>query len=360
MKIIENSLDHVSVDLGYGFVKAISKKTNKKVVFPSLVGRGHDLSISGMFDGLKKDISNIHVVYGGEEFFVGELAERESRTVSRVFEQERFDHIFTKVLLNVAIQMVTDGKGGTVNVSTGLPLDFYEPQKKKFRESLLGVQPHVEWKSGVRAGETLKLNINEVFVFPQGIGAVFSALYTNDGRYAYPHLMRKGNLIALIDIGFRTTDFTVVEIREDRSFVPNIKLSGTLDSGVVNLHRHIRQFYKTKTGGADLNEFHMSRIFSNHQLTYKGQKIDFTETILQGKSAVANNIADQLKAIWAEEADLFDAIFLAGGGGKLFINEFQSHFNDRVEIIEDSQFANAIGYLRLGNRLLAKMNTRNS
>lgn len=347
-------LEHVSVDLGYGYVKAISFKTGKRVVFPSLVGRGHDLSISGMFDGLKKDISNIHVIYGDEEFFVGDLAERESRTVARVFEQERFDHVYTKVLLNVAIQMVTEGKGGTVNLSTGLPLDFYEPQRKRFRESLLGVQPQVEWKSGIRAGETLKLNINEVFVFPQGIGAIFSALYSSDGHYAYPELMRENNMIALIDIGFRTTDFTVVEVKEDKSFIPNIKLSGTLDSGVVNLHRHIRQFFKSKTGGADLNEFHMSRILNNHQLTYKGQKIDFTEAIFKGKSAIANNIADQLKAIWVEEADLFDGIFLAGGGGKLFIKDFQTHFNNRVEVIDDCQFANAIGYLRLGNRLINK------
>lgn len=344
--------------MGYGFVKAISAKTGKTAVFPSLVGRGHDLSISGMFDGLKKDISNIHVVYGDEDFFVGELAERESRNVSRVFEQERFDHVYTKVLLNVAIQVVTDGMGGTVNLSTGLPLDFYESQRKRFRESLLGVQPQVTWKLGTRAGETLKVNINEAFIFPQGIGAMFSALYTHDGNYMYPQLMRAGNMIALVDIGFRTTDFTVVEIREDKSFIPNVKLSGTIESGVVDLHKQIRQYFKNQTGGADLNEFHMSRILKTNQLTYRGRKIDFTEAILQAKVMISNNIADKLKAIWVEEADLFDGIFLAGGGGKLFINEFQKHFNNRAENIDNSQFANAIGYLRLGNRLLAKQNIR--
>lgn len=342
------------MDLGYGFVKAISAKTRKQIMFPSLVGSGHDLSVTGLFDGIKNDLSNIHVVFGDKEYFVGELAERESRTVSRVFEQERFDHIYTKVLLNVAIQLVTDKEVNTVNLSTGLPLDFFDSQRKRFRESLLGTQPYVYWKSGTYKGENKKITINDALIFPQGIGAIFSALYNEDGTFAYPHLMQRGNLIALIDIGFRTTDFTVVEIREDKSFIPNIKLSGTIDGGVVDLHKQIRQYFKNQTGGADLNEFHMSRILENKQISYKGKRIDITEPIFLSKRAIANNLADQLKAIWAEEADLFDAIFLAGGGGELFKKEFESHFHDRTQTIKASQFANAIGYLRLGNRKFTK------
>ena len=49
-----------------------------------------------------------------------------------------------------------------------------------------------------------------------------------------------------------------------------------------------------------------------------------------------------------EETDLFDAIFLAGGGGELFYTSIQSHFDNRLELIKESQFANVIGYLRLG------------
>lgn len=56
--------------------------------------------------------------------------------------------------------------------------------------------------------------------------------------------MEEGSLIALIGIGFRTTDIVVVEIKANGSFTPKAK------------HRDIRQAFKIKTGGADLNEFH--------------------------------------------------------------------------------------------------------
>lgn len=345
---MKSKIEHVAVDLGYGFVKAVSSNTGKRVVFPSLVGRGYDLGVAGMFGDKKNDISNIHVVCDGVDYFVGELAEKESRTVSRIFEQERFEHQYTKILLNTAIQLVTDGSVDQINLSTGLPLDFYKAQSKDFKKSVLGLQPLVEWKSGSLKDKTLRVNINDALVFPQGASAVFSALINHEGRFAYPHLMNAGNLIALIDIGFRTTDFVVVEMQEDSSFIPKVKLSGTIDDGVVNLHQQIKQSYKQETGGADLNEFHMSRILRNGYVTFRGKRVDFKGIIESSKESIATNIADRLKAVWVEEADLFDAIFLAGGGGNLFEESIQPHFANRLEVINESQFANAIGYLRLG------------
>lgn len=98
----------VAVDLGYGFVKAIFS-TGKRVVFPSLVGKGHDRGLTIMFGEEKNDLLNIHVVYKGESYFVGELA-KESRSLSRIFERERFEHLYTHILLNTAVQLVTEGK----------------------------------------------------------------------------------------------------------------------------------------------------------------------------------------------------------------------------------------------------------
>ncbi|MEN1969702.1 ParM/StbA family protein [Lentibacillus sp. N15] len=347
---MSNNIEHVAVDLGYGFVKAIASTSGKRVIFPSLVGKGYDLGVAGMFGDKKNDISNIFISYDQEDYFVGTLAEKESRTVSRIFEQERFEHLYTKILLNTAIQIVTEGKMDQVNVSTGLPLDFYQAQRKEFQQSILGLQPLVEWKSGELKGETLRINVNQALVFPQGASAVFSALINHEGKFTYPHLMNIGNLIALIDIGFRTTDYIVVEMQEDSSFVPKVKLSGTIDEGAINLYQDIKQFYKRETGGADLNEFHMSRILKNGFITYKGKRINFNDAIESSKKSIATNISDRLKVVWVDEADLFDAIFLAGGGGILFEQFIQPHFDNRLEIISESQFANTIGYLRLGKR----------
>ncbi|ALX47703.1 ParM/StbA family protein [Lentibacillus amyloliquefaciens] len=341
-------MEHVAIDLGYGFVKAVSA-SGKRILFPSLVGKGYDRSITSVMGETPNDIQNIHLVYQQEAYFVGELA-KESRSVSRIFERERFSHVYTQVLLNAAIQMVTEGD--IVQVSTGLPLDFYQSQAKEFRQSMLGIQPVTEWKTGPLAGQEKRINIHQAMVFPQGASAIFSALMNHEGKYAYPYLMAEGNMIALIDIGFRTTDFVVVAMQENGAFVPKAKLSGTIDEGVINLHRDIRQLFKAKTGGADLNEFNISRVLKHEYLSYKGQRIDFSEAIRESKQSIAANIADRLKGVWAEESDLFDAIFVAGGGGKLFEPFIQQHFDDRLECITENQFANTIGYLRLGKSLL--------
>lgn len=346
---------HVSVDIGYGYVKAISSETGKRVIFPSLVGRGHELGLVDLFGKRSNDVDNIYINFKGNDYFVGDLAEKESRTVSRIFEQERFNHLYSKILLNTAIQLATDGRAKRIKVSTGLPLDFYESQRNDFRKSIIGVQPVVDWKAGKLKGRSYQVNIENALVFPQGASAVFSALINSNNKFVFPELMHSGNLIALIDIGFRTTDYVVIEIQEDGSFIPQVRLSGTIDDGVVNLHQQVEQAYRNRTGGADLNEYHKMRLLNNGFITYKGKRMSFVDTIETSKESIATNIADRLKAVWVEETDLFDKIFLAGGGGCLFNKNLQPHFSNRLTLIDESQFANTIGYLRLGNRFFAKV-----
>lgn len=341
-------MEIVAVDLGYGYVKAISS-TGKQVLFPSLVGSGYERGLINLFGGSSNDLSNIHVREQNEDFFVGDLA-KESRSQSRIFERERFNHKYTHILLNVAIQLVIGENTNAVKVVTGLPLDFYGSQAKDFQKSIIGVQPELEWKSGSVSGKR-KVAIEQALVFPQGAAAIFAALIDENGRPVYPELMKEGTIIGLIDIGFRTTDFVVVEMQKGGSFVPKTKLSGTVDEGVINLYREIQQAYKTKTGGADLNESYVDRIIRDRRLHYRGEKIDFSSVIGTSMQAITANIVDRLKSVWAEESDLFDAIFLAGGGGEVFAEQFQPAFDYRLKTIPSNQFANATGYLRLGRAI---------
>lgn len=350
---MDNSINYVSADLGYGYVKAISS-SGKRALFPSTVGKGFERGITDIFNEEKNDLSNMQIVYEGENWFVGELA-NESRSLSRIFERERFEHLYTHILLNIAIQLVSNNHSGPTYLSTGLPLDFYKAQAKSFQNSIIGPQPKLEWVTGTLKGKTIENNIEKAIVFPQGASAIFSALINHDGKYVYPQFMKEGSIIGLIDIGFRTTDFVVVEILKNGAFAPKAKLSGTVDDGVVNLHRDIRQAFKVKSGGADLNEFHLNRVLKDKTLRYKGEKIDFEDIISMSKKSIAANIVDRLKSVWGEEYDLFDATFLAGGGGNMFEELIQPQFGNRLIKVTESQFANAIGYLRLGKPIFDKL-----
>lgn len=338
----------VAVDLGYGYVKGLSAK-GKSILFPTLIGPGHDRSLASLFGATGDDLGNLHVRVQGTDYFIGELA-RESRSTSRVFESERHHHPYMRVLMNAAISLLAEEQD--VFLATGLPLDFYKAQAKSFRQSLLGLQPELAWVSGPLAGEQRTLNIKDALIFPQGAGAVFAALLDDNGNHIYPELMSPGTQIGLIDIGFRTTDYIVVEMKQGGAFVPKVELSGTIDVGVVELHRMVRQVYKQVTGGADLDDYHVERVVRDGRINHKGKPILFTEHLHASTKSIAANIADRLKTAWGQSMDLFDAIFLCGGGGELFHHSLQPHFDQRLNRVPNSQFANVIGYMKLAKTFM--------
>src|SRR5699024_12156039 len=115
------------------------------------------------FVKLKHNDSNMNIKFDNKSYFVVELAEKESLSTTRVFERERFNNMYTTILLNTAIQLVSESD--IVNVTTGLPLDFYQSQAKDFRESILGIKPITEWGSGHLAGSERRINMENRFVY---------------------------------------------------------------------------------------------------------------------------------------------------------------------------------------------------
>ncbi len=112
----------------------------------------------------------------------------------------------------------------------------------------------------------------------------------------------------------------------------------------------IKTAYKDKTGGSNLSEGKIERILSTKQMKYKGKDVDFTSEVEKAHQSIVNAIEDRISPLWKEEADTFDATFLLGGGG----STFQSFLTNEYDTILDSQFANAIGYYRLGKMLLGE------
>ena len=339
----------VSVDLGYGYIKAVSSN-GKKVLFPSLVGRGHDRTLSGLFYSPNNDLTECHFKINGEHYFIGELAKRESSTSTRIFEQDRYTHEYTRILLNAAIQLVSDEN--VVRLVTGLPLDFYQSQAKEVKSKIQGIYPELEWVSGPLGKVNRKISVEQALVFPQGAGAILSALLSEQLTPVYPELMEAGVKVGLVDIGFRTTDYIVVEMQGKGMFKPLPNLSGTIDNvGVNNLYKDILRAYKDMTGGADLKEEYIDRIIRQKMIKFRGQPLKFHHVIESSLSGTCTRMVDVLKLAWANDLDLLDAVFIAGGGGELYYPYLNPHFNHQLQKVEDSQFANATGYLKLGRAM---------
>lgn len=340
-------MENVAVDLGYGYVKAISSNGNK-VVFPSVIGDGFkELELANMYTGsnTEEGLHNICVEIKGKRYFVGELAEKESSTKTRVYEKERFNNEYAKILINVAIQLVSESD--FVNVFTGLPLDFYSSQSKDFQKSLTGIHHAIDWKSGPINYER-KINVENAFIFPQGASALYVALINRQGNFNYPEIMKAGDNIALIDVGFRTTDYVVVEVKENGAFPPISKLSGTVDEGINTLYNGVKQIIKNITGGSEVSESQIEKAINRQYFTYKGEKRELHDSIKGIKENIAASITDEIKTTWTNEFDLFAGAFLAGGGSILLDSFIQPNFDNRLILMNESQLSNVVGYMRLG------------
>lgn len=346
-------VEYVSVDLGYGFVKAVSSN-GKQILFPSIVGSGRERGLANFLEDKKSvdniDFSELHIKVNGQHYYIGDMALKNSLDGSRVFERERYNHEYSKILMNVAIQLVSSSDTEEVILFTGLPLDYYKSQHKEFREKLLEQQQPIEWVSGMRPG-TRSVSVRKADVFPQGISSVWSTLLNHDGKSFNKGLLLEGNQIAVIDIGFRTTDVCVVEMQEGGGFRPLLPFCETIDQGVVNLNENIRLAYQNRTSGQDISENKINRILKTKSIKYKGKSIDLTKEVEESHQAVANSINDRINKLWKDESDTFDHIFAVGGGGSIFMDYLQSNFDNRLTTIVASQFANAIGYYRIGKLL---------
>jgi plasmid segregation protein ParM len=337
----------VAVDIGYGFVKAVSSNGNR-ILFPSVVGSGRERNLGNFMRANNQDLSELHIKVDGNHYFIGEMAEKNSSDSSRIFDRERYKHNYTKILLNTAIHLVTSTDTERVTLFTGLPFTDFQTQSNAFRKKLNDEDtPKIEWISGSTQG-IRKVDIDYANVFPQAMSSILAAVINHEGKLMKSDIITSGNQVAVIDIGYRTTDVCVVEMRGNGAFTPLMKYSDTIDKGVVNLYEHIKKQYQDKTGGSDLSESKIGRILQQKFIRYKGREIDLSNEVEEAHRIVAHSINDKINSLWKDESDTFDYIFVVGGGGTVFRKYLQENYEHPLQSIVDTQFANAIGYYRFG------------
>ncbi|HHW01701.1 MAG TPA: ParM/StbA family protein [Thermoanaerobacterales bacterium] len=330
----------IGLDLGYGYVKGVNE-TGKGIVFPSLVSAAYDRPLSTLFGGQKENpINNMHLVITNgekEEYFVGELARREGHNVSYAFDEDKINHPSTKALLAAASMILFPEEDVPVHLVTGLPLEQFVKQKAEFEDMLKNFKVIVSFK-GDQKVKIIKFA--RVTIFPQAAGAVYGAILDNIQKY-----LIQGSYIGLIDIGFKTTDF-ITFIAEDK-LVLREDLSGTINLGMAAVNNAADKLFTQKTGSKlDIPE--LMRLINTGKIFYKGKELDFSQELATVKAEISRVIKDRIKSAWGSKIDYFNVVFLAGGGAK----ELQSGLSDIYEktiLVEDPQFANAKGFLKVAS-----------
>ena len=337
----------IAIDPGYGYLKGIDSYKNA-VCFPSLVAPAHDRFMEGVLNGggdagsLKK----IEIAYedneGAHTLFVGDLA-RESRNASYSFDRNKVNHLNTRVLIATTAAILSS-EGDKLWVGVGLPFEHFKAQGKEMKRLLLDFDARVQFKD---SGYERHITFDRVSIFAQGATSVYDALLYPNGAFRYPELMRRGNLIALVNWGTRTAD--VVVFKSGDGFHLQSELSFTLDDvGAMEIRRMVQRAFQEKVG-SPISVIDAEDIINNDGFVfYDGMEYDFSEVIEKGKRNITQTVLDNLQNRWGNRVGFIRKIFFAGGTTEDVRHLLDRHsLSKQIQIVSDPQLSEARGMLHL-------------
>jgi plasmid segregation protein ParM len=281
----------IAIDNGRDAIKAITGK--KRVVIPSVVGEPRDLKIrEGGSDEWEVEID-------GRRYFVGDLAINESRFKRENVEASKI-HEDTLVLTLTALAILAE-QGQPIRLITGLPVDQHTPQVKDAYKALLAGSHAVRINRGRK--QTIAID-DDMLVSIEGAGAYWSEVLDNETSQL-PHQRCR-----ILDLGSRTINYLTIDAGIRFSDLH----SGTLPYGCIEL--------ENADGSAEPTPATCENL--------------------------ARKIAADMSRKWLDFAET-DTVLLAGGGA-LQLEKWLRHHYPKARIVNDPVFANALGWLKMGEQ----------
>ena len=231
-------MEILGIDIGFGFTK--STDGNQNLVFKSVLGESTDLQFREALLGEGGgDQTHLQIEVDGKSYFVGELAERQSNVRFFTLDQAQFISKFAKVLaLASAAKMV---KGFVpINLVTGLPIGSYRSHKDELAKLLVG-EHKLTLTDAAGKREEKSIKIDKVRVIPQPFGSLFNLMLRDQGELSDKRLVREK--IGIIDVGFRTSDYTISDKMRYSE-----RGSRTTDSGIARAFNVIATKLRENSG----------------------------------------------------------------------------------------------------------------
>ncbi len=304
----ENSMK-VAVDVGHGFTKGVGDR--QRVMFPSLIARapvGVDLGEYAPNETIRLD---------HEAYLVGEAARRHAPPLwSR---DKAADDDTLRLLLVAAARL---GAVGPVTLATGLPVAWFGPQRRALREALTG------WGGLVAlpGRPAQRLWFTAVSVYPQGVAAAAAVLSGPEYR---------AGAYVVADIGYRTTDYVVVEKTAGGQLAVDPTQAGSLEIGT-------HAVAATVAAGLEHDfalPFTAAEVEQDAPLFIHGDAVPLNDR----RQAAQEQVARQVRAALQEALDArlvkVAGVVLVGGGAAVVQTAFP-----KAIVPPDAQWANAMAY----------------
>lgn len=323
----------LGLDIGFGFTKCVDGE--RVVIFPSSMRRDEDTPRSA--SGLPADAYTIAVPDGnyrvGGNMGGPSLLEDFARRPERLFDT------YGKNLALTAIAPFSEQES-PLHVMVGLPFSQTPQWETALVSRLTGYHKFDLYQSDGRCARK-NVHIRKVRVVPHPMGTFTSLIMDAKGRLRdSPYRESK---IALVDIGFRTTDVLVLAGTRVCH-----RGSGTIDMGMANgieaiAHKIYREAQSLPDLGSLLTAIRRGFIRIEEQ-EYNLQPLR-QRTYQELSSALADRINYHLKDDWDAEN-----VLLTGGGATDLAEYLAPLINSEVVLIEhdrDARLNNADGQLRL-------------
>ncbi len=346
-------MEVLGIDIGFGFTKATNGK--KTIIFKSIFGDASEIQFWADF-GDSTPADHIHVTIDGRSFFVGDLAEQQSSVLNFTLDQERLISEYVRILaLTIAGLFYNNNShiNVPINVVSGLPIGYFKQNHERFNEILTG-HHRVTYHSHNGSKVTREIYINKVRMLPQPLGSILNQLMDEDGKIINEELATQK--VGVVDIGFRTTDFTILDHLRyiDRG-------SRTIDTGISKGFSVISNKLREKCG-VSVELYRLYKAAEEGTIKMRGHGFSFEKIRDQVYSQLASTIANDLDRLWADDWDI-DTIILTGGGCRELARYLQPLITGNVVPIDsnmDPRLNNVLGYAKYGRYIWGEAVSENS
>lgn len=325
-------MKHVGIDVGYGYTKAADGV--REVMFPSVIGRAERIRYQSDLRGEVGQSNGLSLGVDGSEYFVGELALRQSRVQFTLLDRSRTTSDQLKLLFLAALSELTGRGHEEVQVVTGLPVEYYQ-DRELLAGQLLG-RHRVS-----RNGSEQAFSVQAVKVIPQPFGTLFWKILSDDGYIVDERLARAR--VGIVDVGVYTTDYVLVDwltyIEKGSGSIPV-----AMSTAYGLLAREILDQY-----GLELTLHNIDACVRTRSVRVYGARQDIgplVDSVLEG---VAEEIVSKARTLWGEGRDL-DAVMVTGGGAEALGRYFHQVY-PHARVVPDPAMANVRGFFKYANRV---------
>ena len=331
----------VGIDIGFGFTKATNGRD--AIIFKSIFGEASDIQYREQVLGGNRSEEHLHIELDGNGYFVGELAERQSNTRSFTLDQDQFVSSFARIMASTALSHLAD-RTQPVRVVTGLPISYFRRHKDEVTRIITGKHEVGVFDQSGKRTDTV-INVSHVRAIPQPFGTLFDRMLNDLAEIGNKRFVKEK--VGIIDVGFRTCDFTIADTTRYSE-----RGSQTTDSGIAKAYSVLAARLREATG-VNVELYRLFDAVAKGHIKIRGKEIELRALVEEAFKKLASSVAGEAERLWADDWDI-DVMLISGGGGAVLAPYLEPLLKGEVLAIEanaDNRLNNVKGYWKYGMNL---------